>query len=50
MEAEREERPGNKRKAQRENGMIVELFISIFIYFVVVEIYHALESMFEELY
>ena len=50
METEREERPNNKRKAQGENDMIAELFISIFIYFVVVEIYHALESMFEVLY
>ena len=50
METECEECPGNKRKAQGENGMIVAIVISIFIYFVVVEIYHALEQMFEELY
>ena len=50
MEAEREECPSNKRKAQGENGMIAAIVISIFIYFVVVEIYHTLESMFEVLY
>ena len=50
METEREERPGNKRKAQRENGMIAELFICIFIYFVIGGIWYALEQMFEVLY
>ena len=50
METEREERRTYKRKATGENGMIAELFICIFIYFAVVEIYHALESMFEVLY
>lgn len=29
METEREERPGNKRKAQGENGMIAEIFVFI---------------------